>query len=364
MKRQASLLRKEFFGGTISNAVSGKRIYITPLEFQQIKNEGLVPYNLRIELKTTSTEVIIREPSTLPADNFSAPDIIFFELSRACNLHCTHCLNDSSESLPVELSHERKISLLEDFCMSGVQEVRFTGGEPLLISSIFDYILKIREAGLRASLGTNGTLIDATVAKRLSEIGLNVAIVSVDGLEDRHDSIRGLGMFQKTLKGIEFLIEAQIPVRVNLVAMKSNLLEIPHVVRYFSDRNVPIMIRRLIPSGRASNAQEMLTTDDYNVLRIKLDSFLSDPKGIVSGHYLKEIDTAPRIKLPFAWHKCKAGRRGLSISPNGRVHTCGFLEPLGVSSVGDFMIQNLSSFWGNSCTPEIHCMSAAMAEKK
>lgn len=363
MKNQVSLLRKESFGGTISNAISGKRIYITLPEFQWIKDEMVVPYDIQVELKATSNKVIIREPNVLPVDNFSAPDVIFFELSRECNLYCAHCLNNSGEVLPAEIPHKRRVALLDDFCKAGVQEIRFTGGEPLLVPQIFDYISKIREDGLRASIGTNGTLVDAMVVKKLSKADLNVAIVSVDGLENKHDSIRGVGTFRKTLKGIELLIEAHIPVRVNLVAMKSNLAEIPNVVKYFFDRNVPIMIRRLIPSGRAIGTQERLTTEDYNFLRSKLEQFLSSPKKNVSGHYLKEEEIIPRIKLPFAWHKCKAGRRGLSISPDGRIHTCGFLEPLGVSSIGNFRTKNLSSVWGHSCAPETHCMAAAMAKK-
>lgn len=363
MKNWSSLLRRESFGGTISNAVSGKRIYITKSEFRRIKETGIVPYNIRLELKTTSAEVIIREPNVLPNNNFSAPDIIFFELSRACNLHCALCLNDSGEPLPAELPHERKITLLNDFCLSGVQEIRFTGGEPLLAPFIFDYISKIRVAGLRASIGTNGTLIDAGVVKKLSEADLNVAIVSIDGYEDKHDSIRGHGTFRKTIKGIGLLVEAQIPVRINLVAMKSNLSEIPHVVQYFYDQNIPIMIRRLIPSGRAINTQEMLTEKDYDLLRSKLKLFLADPKGIVNGHYLKEEEITPRIKLPFTWHKCKAGRRGLSMSPDGRIHACGFLEPLGVPSIGDFGVESLSSIWEHCCAPETHCLATAMAKQ-
>lgn len=363
MKNQASLLRKESFGGTICNANSGKRIYITLSEFQQIKIAGVIPLNLQTELKAPSNDVIVREPEIISSSNFSAPDVIFFELSRECNLHCAHCLNDSGNPLHAELSHERRVSLIEDFCVSGVQEIRFTGGEPLLVPQIFDYISKIREVGLRATIGTNGTLVDTAVARYLSEAGLNVAIVSVDGLEKNHDSLRGKGTFKKTLQGIEALKEIQIPVRVNVVAMKNNMEEIPRIVQYFSDRRIPVMIRRLIPSGRATRTKEMLTAEDYHVLRSNLGHFLSDPNGIVSGHYLKEEEIAPRIALPFEWHKCKAGRRGLSISPDGRVHTCGFLEPLGVPSTGDFSTENLSSIWESSCAPETHCLATALARQ-
>lgn len=360
---QFSLLRKESFGGTLSNAVSGKRIYVNAHEFQQIKDSGCLTCGLQAELKTNSSEVIICEPEILPTDNFSAPDIVFLELTRRCNLRCTHCLNDSGKPLSTELTHEQRNALLDDFCASGVQEVRFTGGEPLLITHLFDYIAKIRINGLRASLGTNGTLIDATVARNLFEVGLNLAVVSVDGLEMQHNRIRGPATFQKTIGGIELLRQFHIPVRVNMVATKSNLSDVPSVAQYFYDRNVPIMIRRLIPSGRATDTREMLSTEDYDSLRERLRKLLSAPSRLVSGHYLREEEIIPRIKLPFAWHKCKAGRRGLSIMPDGRVYTCGFLEPLGIPSVGNIGNDNLAKIWKRLRVSATSCTASALSEQ-
>ncbi len=361
ISNQASLLRRESFGGTLGNAVSGKRIYVNTLEFQQIKDSGCVPSNLQVELRTTSCEVIIREPETLLTDNFSAPDTVFFELTRECNLDCTHCLNDSGKPLPAELTHERRSAILDEFCTIGVQEVRFTGGEPLLVAGLFNYISKIRTCGLRATMGTNGVLIDTVIAQRLSEAGLNMAVVSVDGLEHRHDLIRGVGTFQKTIEGIELLRRFRIPVRVNVVAMKSSITEIPDVVRYFYERRVPIMIRRLVPSGRADGVKETPSAEDYRLLRDNLQPLLHEPKGIVSGHYLKEDEVIPRIKLPFVWCKCKAGRRGLAVLPDGRVSTCGFLEPLHVPCVGNLSSGSLSEIWKQLHVPITNCIALAVA---
>jgi MoaA/NifB/PqqE/SkfB family radical SAM enzyme len=357
--KKSSLLRKESFGGTLGNAVSGRRIYINNDEFQSIKSSGRVTQELCIELRTNCTDVIIREPELL-SHNFSAPDIIFFELTRACNLRCTHCLNNSGKSLLLELTHEQIDGLLDDLCTVGVQEVRFTGGEPLLNKDIFGYISKIRKCGLRASIGTNGVLVDDTVARKLSEADLNVAIVSVDGLENQHDDIRGKGSFNRVLRGIESLNCFDIPVRVNIVAMKSNLLDIPSTVQYFHDRGIKIMIRRLIPSGRAS-VKEMLSAQDYVFLRKELDTFLSVSNSGVSGHYLKEDVITPRVRLPFAWCKCKAGRRGLAIHPDGRVSTCGFLEPLNVPCVGNLGAETLSSIWKGLQIPLTNCIANIMS---
>ena len=385
MQNQISLLRKESFGGTLSNTISGKRIYINKEECRLIQESGMLPNDLRIELRAVSSSVIIKEPVMLPAYNFSAPDTIFFEVTRACNLACQHCLNNSGKQLQRELSDEQRSIIIDDICNIGIQEIRFTGGEPLLASTIFKYISQIRNQGLRASIGTNGTLIDSRVAKKLASAGLNTAIVSIDGMERQHDFIRGEGSFKKTLIGIQSLLDVGIPVRVNTVAMKSNMGEIPLVTEYFFQRNIPIMIRRFIPSGRADSMKtEILTKGDYVLLRNKLKSFLSNQKGIVKGHYLKDEEVETRINLPFKRYSCSAGHRGLVILPDGRVQTCGLLSSLGETSVGNLKAESLTSVWQKlleskhidslrsllpgynacACGPKTNCLAIALASQK
>lgn len=384
MQNQKSLLRKEAFGGTLSNAISGKRVYIDQDEYRLVEEAGLIPDGLRDELQAKSNKVMICKPDILPISNFSAPDTIFFEITRACNLLCTHCFNSSGKRLAQELTDDQRTYILDDLSRAGAQEVRFTGGEPLVVSSIFKYISQIRVQGLRASIGTNAALIDMNVAKKLAQAGLNAAITSIDGMEQRHDFIRGEGSFQKTLNGIKSLLDVGIPVRVNIVAMRSNMGEIPAIVEYFFRQNIPVMIRRLIPSGRADNmTKEMLTREDYALLRDKLQIFLSDKRGIVRGHYLQDDAPVTRIKLPFERRSCSAGHRGLVVLPNGLVQTCGFLGPLGETSIGDLKVESLSSLWqrlnesqhivslqsllpiynSTTCGPRTNCLAIALANQ-
>jgi len=51
VENQALLLRKEYFGGTLFNATSGKRIYININEFYQTKKDGIISEDLRFELE-------------------------------------------------------------------------------------------------------------------------------------------------------------------------------------------------------------------------------------------------------------------------------------------------------------------------
>jgi MoaA/NifB/PqqE/SkfB family radical SAM enzyme len=351
-----SLLRQESFGGTLFNAFSGKRTYVTIDEYLQMETSGTIPENLHSEIQALSNTVLFRKPQLLPSNNFSAPDTVFFEVTRACNLTCVQCLNNSGKRLTDELSDYQRLSIIENLCESGVQEIRFTGGEPLVIPAVLKYISTIHSLGLRASIGTNGTIITPNLAERLASAGLNSAIVSIDGMEMQHDLIRGRGSFQKTITGIQSLIKAGVSVRINTVAMKRNLQEIPTVVRYFSDQSIPIMIRRFIPSGRATQMkEEMLTIADYNDLREALKPLLNDPEGLVRGHYLQDENAITRISLPFDRRQCSAGHRGLVILPNGNVQTCGFLGPLGESPIGNIATEKLASIWQRLLDSEHIC---------
>jgi len=347
--KDISLLRQEAFGGTLFNAKSGKRVYVSKDEFNGIALVGLVPEYLQQEIGTKTDVVIIRQPFILQANNFSSPDTVFFEITRVCNIKCTFCFNDSGPNhrLSDELSDENRIKVIRDLITCGVQEIRLTGGEPLTLGDVTLSIIEmLNREGLRSSIGTNGILVKPNVADSLAKAGLHSAVVSVDGMEATHDSIRGVGSFKKTINGIFELKRVGIPVRVNAVVMKSNVEEVVKVVQYFTDIDVPIMIRRLIPAGRANNmSNEMLTEDEYKTLGKRLEPLTSDSTKNVRGHYIKSDVVKPRVRFPFERQACSAGHRGMVVLPNGDVQTCGFLGPLGEPSVGNVSVEGFSEIW-------------------
>jgi MoaA/NifB/PqqE/SkfB family radical SAM enzyme len=236
--------------------------------------------------------------------------------------------------------------VVQDLRDCGVQEIRFTGGEPLALTGIHDLIQHASSIGFRISIGTNAMLVSEAEAKKLTLAGLHTAIVSIDGTESIHDKIRGDGSFARTMMGITQLMSSGIDVRVNTVVMKSNLSDIPRLVAYFFEREVPVFLRRLIPTGRATSApNEMLTALEYEELRSTLSRYLSDPRGLVQGHYLNERKDQMRIQLPFARYGCSAGHRGMVILPDGKVQTCGFLGPAGERHLGKVPMEPFSVIW-------------------
>ena len=130
MKRPILKLRQECFGGTLFAPHTGLRTYLDQLEFETVaRRNDPVAEELLLKLGMGG-ELHITYPEWLPNDNFSAPDVVFFEITRACNLRCAHCFNSSGIKLVDEASLKERLKIIQDLIACGVQEIRFTGGAP------------------------------------------------------------------------------------------------------------------------------------------------------------------------------------------------------------------------------------------
>lgn len=338
-------VREEIFGATILNLKNGNRDYITKEELNNLLKEHKLPS----DLSSSFNRIKFTPLENKNIQNFSFADICYLEVTRACNLKCVHCLNNSGVKLENQLEYKEFIKLIKDFSENGLQEIRFTGGEPLVHKNIYDMIKLATENGIYTSIGTNGTLITKEVAKQLKESGLKKAIISIDGMEKKHDEIRGEGNYKKTIMGIENLQEVGIDVRVNSVIMKSNIEDIISLAKKFNSEKRSLMIRRFIESGRGENlADNVLTKKDYEYVRHALSSELSN-ENYINGHYLREKTEriSDRMIIPFdISNGCKAGMRAIIITPEGNIHLCGFLAAQDFPSIGNVRnIKDWRHFW-------------------
>lgn len=339
-------IREEVFGGTLMDVKTGKRVYITKKELKNILNNNIFPKDLQY-LNKDNLNIKFTKLTKKVENMFSFFDIVYLELTRACNLKCIHCLNNSGIKQKDELTKEDLLKLIKNFSSLGVQEIRFTGGEPLLFNGIYDLIKFATEEGICTSLGTNGTLVTKEVAKKLKESGLKKVVVSIDGNKKTHDKIRGRKNYQKAMHGLKYLQKNGINVRVNSVIMKSNMEDVIKLAKKMSRKKITIFIRRFISSGRGKHLENnMLNKKDYDYVRNKLQKELTK-KTYVNGHYLRNDEGVnSRIKLPFEIRGCKAGQRAITILPNGDINLCGFLAAQDFPKVGNIKeIDDFLNFW-------------------
>lgn len=118
----------------------------------------------------------------------AAPEITWRPTFR-CNARCEGCRY--WQSAPLDFPSSRVPSLIEEMQTLGTKECLLIGGEPTLYSSFGEILSRLREAGIRPVVFTNGIVEDDTVFDVLIDRSATV-ISSLDSNDPAtHDQIRG-----------------------------------------------------------------------------------------------------------------------------------------------------------------------------
>jgi len=131
------------------------------------------------------------------------PTAIVYEVTDRCNSRCLHCNIWRRKPTDVVLTPEEIEHTFRDDLFQGVGYIIITGGEAVIRDDIEDVVLRIHRAlpHARLQISTNGLLpgriLQVVNAALMHNISLDVG-VSLDGIGDDHDKVRGVkGNFDK-----------------------------------------------------------------------------------------------------------------------------------------------------------------------
>ena len=161
------------------------------------------------------------------------PRLIFWEVTKGCNLRCVHCRATATElSSPLDLPTTNALNVIKQVSQYSLPILVLSGGEPLFRKDIFDLARYATECGLRVALATNGTLVTKEVARKIVESGVRRVSISLDGANAAtHDAFRGIpGAFDAALGGIRNLKEQGMSVQINMSIARHNAQELPAVL--------------------------------------------------------------------------------------------------------------------------------------
>ncbi len=176
-------------------------------------------------------------------------------LTDRCNLRCTYCMPaEGLDWLPSEslLSNDEVVRLVGIAVTElGVEEVRFTGGEPLVRRGLLDIVS--RTAALRPrprlSITTNGLGLARTAAA-LAGAGLDRVNVSLDTV--RRDTFQAMTLRDRLDDVVAGLAAADAaglrPVKVNAVLMRGvNDGQAPELLRWCLERGYELRFIEQMP---------------------------------------------------------------------------------------------------------------------
>lgn len=282
----------------------------------------------------------------------SGPRLVFFELTRRCNLKCVHCRAEAGESrVEGEMATADVKRVLDDIASFSSPIVVLTGGEPLYRDDIFEIARHAKDRGLRSALATNGTLIDEKTALEIKRAGFGRVSISIDGKDAlSHDGFRGVpGSYRRALEGAGRLRDAGVDFQFNTTITKRNVGEIEEILRRAEEEGaVALHVFMLVPVGCGAEiaGADMLSGEEYEeVLRWfyrKTGETRMEFRATCAPHYYRIVRQEARRegrKLGFetdgmaaVTRGCLAGSGVCFISYRGDVQPCGYL-PLSAGSV-------------------------------
>ena len=287
---------------------------------------------------------------------YKAPQLrqLFFELTLRCNSACFHCGSrctpQSPDGLPVG-EYLRVLDEVEARYGNKMTQICLTGGEPLLYGDFFELAQAIHDRGFRWGMTSNGTLISREVARKLHETGMGTISISVDGLPETHDRLRGMpGGFERTMTGVRNLIEEGgfHSIQITTVVNHQNIGELDALFEYFDSVDIDSWrVIGLEPIGRALEHPDLLLTpeDQRRLFAFIREKRLADfPVTYGCSHYLG-LEWEREVR---DWYfLCNAGVYVAGILSNGDIGACLDIERRPETIQGNIAEDSFVDVWEN-----------------
>ncbi len=178
--------------------------------------------------------------------------------------------HDFAAWMPSEdlLTTDDLMTILEVGIDAGIDEVRLTGGEPLLRPDIVEIVARINSLPNppKLSLTTNGIRL-AALAQPLKDAGLERVNISLDTLSaERFKAMTFRDRFDDVLKGIKSARDADLtPIKINTVLMPGvNDDEAVGLLKWALDDGLKLRFIEQMPldAGGVWDRSTMVTADD------------------------------------------------------------------------------------------------------
>lgn len=210
-----------------------------------------------------------------------------------------------------------------------MQEVDFSGGEPLLRSDWKEIALYLKDLKINTNILTHGLDLTEDKIREIMDAGISCVGISVDGLEKNHDFVRGYeGAFKKTIQSLDRLNALGLKFNVITTVTSLNVDELPKLMETLLLHDAKTWrLQPLILVGRVKDFNE-LKIENQSIL--KLGEFIKQNKQsaleagleIIAADGLQYIFDEEKTTTTRPWIGCPAGWCTCGITSDGKVKGC------------------------------------------
>ena len=252
------------------------------------------------------------------------PVLVHFEVTMRCNARCGFC---DYWKTPADARAHELASFADAARYFNPLMVTFTGGEPLLRRDLEEIVAAV-SAAVRlkyVTLITHGGMLSAERAKSLWDAGVNQFNISLDYLDGRHDTARGIpGLVDRIMAAIPAMRAQGIDnIRFNTVIKHDNLDDLVPIVERAADLGCGVNFS-VFTALKNGNRDHLIRADQVQRLDAVIGNLLDFKRrrrGVItsSDYYLRQI---PRFVRGETTEPCRSGMRTIHIDPTGHVKRC------------------------------------------
>jgi radical SAM protein with 4Fe4S-binding SPASM domain len=319
---------------------------------------GARPRSLPIAPKAAPSRRLPLAEQSREIDKRWRPIYTVWEITLACDLACRHCGSRAGRSRPDELNTEEALDLVDQIAALGCKEVTVIGGEAYLREDWMEIIRRIRSHGLICTMTTGGRGVTPEKAREAKDAGLQSVSVSVDGLRETHDALRGVkGSYDSALGALKNLSDVDMPVSANTQIGAASIREIEELFPVLIEAGIHSwQLQLTVAMGRAADEPDLLL-EPYQMLEVM--PMLARLKKVADANkvriwpgnnigYFGPYESLLRGTLPRGhMSSCGAGRATLGIEANGDIKGCPSL-PTADYVGGNIRDHSLEDIWERS----------------
>lgn len=252
----------------------------------------------------------------LPGHLFHAPRWVVLGVNNVCNLHCKMCdvgtknlESNFSQNLvgthPLNMPVDLFKKIIDD-CKQFAPQAKIGYGftEPLVYPHLEETLAYANQNGFFTSVTTNALNLKKQV-EILVDNNLNELYISLDGLEETHNYIRGhKSSFQRAIEGIETVLSKPNPPKIGVYCVITNwnqneLLDFLKFFQKFPLKELAFMHTNFTSQSTA-DTHNLIWGNDYPATASNLDEF--NPSDFDLKQLWQEMEAIKNFKSKFPVH--------------------------------------------------------------
>ncbi len=275
---------------------------------------------------------IRRDPSVFKANDVTAKRYLSssaftlqWHITQACDLHCKHCYDRTSRTA---VAYDQALTILDDFrafCREHhvYGQVTFTGGNPLLYPRFSELYQAASARGFQLAILGNPAPRESL--EELQAIQpLEFYQVSLEGLSEHNDHIRGAGHFRRTIEFLAILKDLGIYSMVMLTLTRENQEQVLPLAEVLRGKVDLFNFNRLAMVGEGAQLLSAPTKGYGGFLRRYYEASLANPCMGLKDNHLNTLFAKDGRELfgGCTGYGCGAAFNFLSLLAEGEVHAC------------------------------------------